>query len=60
MTRLFTVLKGSTILGAVGTSASVAPPTDIVNAVAQLLLAAIGFWDLIKPLVQRKGAHDVG
>ena len=40
-----TAVRGATILTA---TASTPPPADLINALAQLALAAIGLYDLIK------------
>lgn len=40
-----TAARGATVLGA---TAAMPPPADLVNAVAQLLLAALGLYDLVK------------
>ncbi len=48
--------KGGSIIGLVGTSAAIAPPVDIINAVTQLLLAAVGLYEMFKGSRKNKPA----
>ncbi len=45
--------KGISLVGAVGASATVAPPVDLINAVTQLLIAAVGLYEMFKAARKR-------